>query len=437
MSDSSLLQRLPGILAFPARAGVFGWICALALAALGSHFLLDSLSVQWWPQLTIGGSPGSVFSFVLGLLIESLLAILAMKLALEALLDSAGDKLDPGQAGTSNATDSQAIWQLFLWLGGASLVYLALLWVGWTGAGFTLALALLVLPAAIMLLAVDENLGHALNPFAWSSLVARLGLGYFAIAGALGLLALLAIGAQVLLFSRLPSWLEVPASRFVVLYALLVGYHLLGDLLFRQRESLGLDISPVIERPVLANAEEDRILRESEWLLADQQPAAAAACLGRLIRGRGASAPIHQRYRQLLIAAGDSLGLSQHGRDYIATLLTLGQDKSAMALLVESLALDPAFQMESPEEISRLIAHAAATGQSQMAVRLAEQFASRFPRDRELVQNSLLGARLMAERLGRDGEARQWLSDLLQRFPEHPLAAAMRASLLEIEQRSK
>ena len=63
---------------------------------------------------------------------------------------------------------------------------------------------------------------------------------------------------------------------------------------------------------------------------------------------------------------------------------------------------------------------AARNQQSQLAVALAEEFARRFPRDRDLVLNGLTAAKLM-DRLDRDDEARRLLTDLLARFPEHEL----------------
>ena len=59
---------------------------------------------------------------------------------------------------------------------------------------------------------------------------------------------------------------------------------------------------------------------------------------------------------------------------------------------------------------------------------LAEEFARRFPRDRDLVMNGLAAAKLM-DRLDRDEDSRRLLRDLLERFPEHALRPEIEAAL--------
>ena len=105
-------------------------------------------------------------------------------------------------------------------------------------------------------------------------------------------------------------------------------------------------------------------------LLHAGEPVTAADCLQALIRRRGASAPIHDRYRELLVAAGDLARLDQHGREYIATLLALGQDKRALAMLLDARGRDPSFAVEGPEELTRLLRQAQASGHSVSAPRV-------------------------------------------------------------------
>ncbi len=112
-------------------------------------------------------------------------------------------------------------------------------------------------------------------------------------------------------------------------------------------------------------------------------------------------------------------------RFYIAVLLQLGTPAPALALLHESLAIDPAFEVVEPEELSRLVAAADAGGQSRLAVSLAEQFLRRFPRDRDRQANGLVAARLMCARLGREADAVALLDALLREAPEHALAPAL------------
>ena len=413
------------MLRFPARADLLAWLAGLALGALVAHLLAGGFEIEWLPQFSIAGEPVAVFRLLLSLALEAVLAMLALKLAVEALLDTARGRAQPAGDPASLVTDSQALRQLCLLLGAAALAYLA--WrIGGIGALALVALLEVAIgPAAVMLLAEDDSLMHALHPAAWLEVWRRLGASYAAIALQLAGLVLAVAGASWFLSAQLPAWLAAPAGRFVLLYALLAGYHGLGALMHARHAALGIDLAPP-PRPL--HAAEDACLREAESLLSDDKPAEAIACLARLIRGRGASAPLHARYREILSATGDRASLLDHGRDYIAVLLALRQDAPALALLHESLARDPAFEVAGPEELSRLIAAADKGGQSQLAVSLAEQFLRRFPRDRDRQANGLVAARLMCGRLGREGDAIALLDAVLREAPEHALAPTLQAA---------
>lgn len=418
------------MLRFPARPDLLAWVAGLSLGGLVAHLLAGGFDIQWLPLFSIAGEPVGVFRLLLSLVLDAVLALLALKLAVEALLDTARGRAQPAGDPASLVTDSQALRQLCLLLGAAALAYLA--WrIGGMGALALVALlAAAAGPATVMLLAEDDSLVHALHPAAWLEVSRRLGAGYAAIALQLvGLVFAVAL-AQWFLDAQLPAWLAALGGRFVLLYALLAGYHGLGALMHSQHAALGIDLATARALPL--HAGEDACLREAESLWSDDKPAEAIACLVRLIRGRGASAPLHARYRQMLAAAGDRVSLLEHGRDYIAVLLALRQDAPALALLHESLALDPAFEVAEPEELSRLVAAADSGGQTQLAVTLAEQFLRRFPRDRDRQANGLIAARLMCGRLGRESEAIALLQALLREAPEHALAPALQQACAAI-----
>ena len=412
------------MLRFPTRPDLLAWLGGLSLGGLVAHWLAGGFAIQWLPQFSIIGDPVAVFRLLLSLALELVLAMLALKLAVEALLDTARGRAQPAGDLASLVTDAQALRQVFVLLGSVALAYLA--WrIGGIGALAVVALLLAAVgPAAVMLLAEDDSLVQALHPAGWLEVWRRLGSGYGAMAVQLAGLAMAVAAASWFLDAHLPAWLAAPAGRFVLLYALLAGYHGLGGLMHAQHAELGIDLATAAAPPL--HAAEEACLREAESLLSEDKPVEAIACLARLIRGRGASAPLHARYRQILSATGDRASLIEHGRDYIAVLLALHQDAPALALLHESVAMDPAFQVSAPQELSHLIAAADKGGQSQLAVSLAEQFLRRFPRDRDRQVNAMRAARLMCGRLGREADAIALLDAMLREAPEHALAPALR-----------
>lgn len=414
------------MLRFPARPDLLAWLGALSLGALCAQWLVGDFAIQWWPGFSISGSPGGVVRLLLASVLEGVLALFALKLAVEALVDTAHGREQPAGTQSVPVSDGQALRQLLLWLGAAAFAYAALRMGGSAGLLVAALLLAAVLPAAVMLLAEGESLRGALHPGAWREVWRRLGGDYARVASSVSALAVGALALHWLLGTQLPALLAAPLQRFACLYALLAGYHGLGALMHSRHAELGLERASAATPPLVAA--EAECLREAERLLSEDKPAEAIACLGRLLRGRGASAALHARYRQILELHQDHEGLLEHGRDYIAVLLQLGKPGQALALLHESLARDPAFEVGTPEELSRLVAAADAGGQSALAVSLAEQFLRRFPRDRDRQANALVAARGMCGRLGREHEAIALLDAVLREAPDHALAPALQAA---------
>jgi len=354
--------------------------------------------------------------------------MLAFKLASEALTRAAAGR-DEDSGYEVFAADGVALRQVLL----ALLLFV----IGSGAAKFTppavfIAYCVLVaamLPATVMLIVMEDSILRALDPRMWYELLRRIGGEYLMLAVQL---AALAVGVVLLirgLAATLPGTLAEALAHGLFLYLLLVAYHGLGDLLHRRRAALELpDETPTSRRLLAETPEELAAVGEADALLANDKRAEAAAVLDRLIRGRGATAPVHKRYRELLAGLGDDAGLLRHARDYVAVLLHLRQEREALALYLDSKQRDPDFQLGDPQPLSDLIAIAARNQQSKLAVTLYEEFARRFPRDRDLVMNGLAAAKLM-DRLDRDEDARRLLRDLLERFPEHALRPEIEAAL--------
>jgi hypothetical protein len=405
-----LSQRLPKILAYPASKTMlwmFAALCALRLLA---------------------NLPN-----ILGLLFEIVFWLMGFKLAVEALVNTAHGRLEPLGSEDLMATDGDGWRQLVLVVLVASVIGAVAAWIGGGAALFGLALAVLFLPAAIILLAIDGSMANALNPLAWVSLIGRLGAAYLGAVAVLAVLVAVATAMQGLLASVLPAGMEMLPGGFISLYLLVASYHLLGYLIHQHHEALGLDIAPAVPRSALANPLEDEAVAEAQALAEDGQPAAAANRLEEMFRGRGASDELHDLYRQYLAKAGDRPRLAAHGREYICRLLATGKDKRALAVAAEMLADDPGYRHAHAADIARLVAQAERTGQSRLAVALAEEFESRFPGSPDAAQVLLTATTLMADKLGREHEALTRLKASLPRLAGDPLAPRLRESLAGVE----
>ena len=408
--ERSPAARLPRMLAYPLQSPTLWLLCALSLLRLLNHL----------PNL-------------LGLLFEIAFWLMAFKLAVEALGNTMQGRYEPVSTGDVMATDGEAWDQLVLQALFGIAVALVQQFAGLGAALAALAVAAFALPAAVIMLAVDGSVLHALNPLSWLELARRLGRAYFGVVALIAVLMLVSAVLEVLLEAWLPAGTgQLPAS-FVAAWSLVVVYHVLGDLLHRHHAVLGLDVAPAIPRATYANPFEDETMAAAEALAAEGRPAEAADRVQDLFRGRGASDPVHERYRRWLLDAGDLDRLAKHDAEYVVALVTTGQAKRALAILVDTAARVPGFRIEHDETVVQLVTHAVRSGQTRQAVTLAEGFEQRFPRSERLPDLVAEIAWPMADKLGQEAAAIARVRGALAAHPSHPLAPALGEQLERIQ----
>ncbi|WP_374601580.1 tol-pal system YbgF family protein [Arenimonas sp.] len=405
----SLFERLPGLLAYPATRDMLLMFAGLALFRLLSNL----------PN-------------ILGMLFELAFWVMGFKMAVEALTNTAQGRYEALHGEDMLATDGDAIEQLVLGVLVGLAVTLVAVYLGLVATAVALLAVFLFMPAAVMLLAINHHYLNALNPLAWFELIRRLGGAYFGVVLVFAILGLLSEALQWGFMAVMGDPGQVPGS-FIALYALVASYHVLGDALHRHHEVLGLDVTPAVARATYANPIEDETMARAGELAAQGKPAAAAELLAGLFRGRGASDPVHDRFRELLIAEGELERLAAHDREYISSLVVTDKEKRALAVYADTAERVRGFRLDLPDQTARLVALAARLGQAQRAVALAQDFEGRFPDSPDLPQVVLTAATLLSERLGRDEEARDRLRALLRTHPGHPLAAQARTQLAALE----
>ena len=409
-ASPSLLERLPAILGYPAQSPTLWLILALAVLRLLHHL----------PN-------------VLGLLFEVAFWFMAFKLAVEALQNTSQGRYTPVDTGDVAATDGEAWNQIVLQFLFAVPVAVIGVMYGPIAAAVAASVVAVVMPAAIMLVAFDHSVLHGLNPLSWFEIMRRVGAPYFAAVTLFEALLWLSTGAEAL-FDDLPNGMGVLPASIVAVYSLVAGFHVIGDLLHRHRDVLGLDVAPAIPRATYASPEEDDAMTAAAAIAREGRPAEAADRLQDLFRGRGASDAVHDRYRQYLQAAGDTARLVRHAREHVPALLATGKDRRAVAIVAETLVHEPGFRLDDDDSIVRLVALALKQGQTRQAVAFAEDFEQRFPASRHQPQLALDLAWPMADRLDQGRQAISRLRAALAAHPQHELAPALRELLERIQQ---
>lgn len=358
------------------------------------------------------------------------------KYGFEVLRASANGRLDP-PVGSMNVDEELGWSALRLQAGFVALNVLAFVFLGpVVGIAASILLAF-GFPGAIMSLAIDENVLHALNPATWLSVMARLGWPYF-----IAVLLCLLINAsmsnvQAMLLPFLPFFVAIVVFYFVAHYAVVATFHLMGYLIYQYHDELGYTVeAPLKLRTAAADPDQD-LLDQGAALVRDGKPDAATELLREQLRTRGGSDGVHTQYRKLLRLANARDELLRHGREYLSILVAQDKEKQAVELARECCELDPAFAPAQPEEITRIAHKAAQLGQPQLVVRLLSGFHKRFPKSRDIPKNYLLVAKLLNERLGKDAEAQALLLQLRKAYPDHELRPEIDARLALIERMLK
>jgi hypothetical protein len=91
-----------------------------------------------------------------------------------------------------------------------------------------------------------------------------------------------------------------------------------------------------------------------------------------------------------------------------------------MEVVRECQTIDPSFTLDNAEDITRLAHAAAEGGQTQLALGLVAGFHKRFRNHPDIARNYLLAAKLWAERMNKEMQARAMLQQIKLTLPNDP-----------------
>jgi len=361
-----------------------------------------------------------------GGILDLLVWVAMYKYAFECLRASADGRLEPPEvsAGVEDSLGWKQIWLQAAFIVMAFVAFLL---------GPVVGLVVLVVlglswPGAIMSLAMDQNLGHALNPATWMAIFARIGWPYLALVALYFVFFISQSYAQAFVAAILPAFLAIIVVNVITNYVIVATFHLMGYLIYQYHAEVGYEPA-ALDTPMrrLVNDPDQEILEETAALVQDGQPEAACDLLGQELRGRGGSEAAHAQYRKLLAVLGRRDEQLRHGREWIGILLAQDKDRRAVDVVRECVELDPAFELSNPDDVARIAQKAVDAGATQVALKLVSAYLKKHPKHKDVPQNSLLAAKVLAERMGKDDIARKLLDQVSANFPNHPLAADVAA----------
>jgi len=280
---------------------------------------------------------------------------------------------------------------------------------------------LLVLPAAIMILAMTQSLMAALNPATWISIIRITGAAYLLTSVFLFLMLVSQTWAQGLLLPLVGNSMILfnIVSWGINGYFMAASFHLMGYLLYQHHDALGIE--PTVRSPDDPADERNPLIVEASELVRDGQADEAIAKLQQEFETRGAEPEVHEFYRKMLHGRGDNDRLAAHGALYIPILIHAQENiDRAVDVAEESLSARRDFKLSQPDDILTLARRAFERRRHKLVVKLSNGFGKRHPKHPDLPELYFLAAQSLIESGGNSENAIKTIRQLIQHFPDHP-----------------
>ena len=286
---------------------------------------------------------------------------------------------------------------------------------------------MLAMPAMVTILALEEGMARALNPLAWLMLMSRLGNQYFILVGFFCAAVIAQSVLGLALRTALPGFIADFLTYFVVNYFMLTTFHLIGNVIYTHRDVLGYEGHRELSEETPHTDPSRKVLDAARERAATGDTAGAATLLRDELASHPDQLPLHDEYRHWLRQSEQKTELVAHAKKYIPVLIAKGHDRRAMEVVRECQAIDPAFALDNADDITRLAHAAADAGQTQLAVGLVSGFHKRFRNHPDIGRNYLLAAKLWAERMNKEMQARAMLQQIKLTLPNDPVIAQVDA----------
>jgi tetratricopeptide (TPR) repeat protein len=289
---------------------------------------------------------------------------------------------------------------------------------------YVLAIACAIpLPAAIMVIAVEDRLVSALNPLTTLAYLKGMGAAYFLLWFFFALI-LAARAGVVALLPDMGALFRVPIETFVGSYLMLSLFAMMGYCLYQYHQELGyqvkmdFDSHRAKEAAAAPNAKpKDPLTQKIDAALAAGKVDDALRYVLDELRFEKLNPDLHERAHKLYVMKGDVPQIVAHGQSYLKALVAAKRPVPAMQLAKKLKDIDPAFE-PAPEVLLGLAECAYAVKDYDRAIALVRGFDKRFPGHGDIPGVYLLGARITCEHIGQRDKAIQILKVLLQRFPD-------------------
>ena len=287
----------------------------------------------------------------------------------------------------------------------------------------------LALPASIMVLALEERLGSALNPLKILATMAGIGLPYLALCAFLFLLMQSGALLGGVLARVLPALPALIAAQLVTMYFMVSMYYLMGYALFQNHEALGIDVQVekadaqrALERAAGVKAPVDVLGPETRGLVADGKLAEASVRIQERLRREWDDNKLHDQYQKVLILEGDAKAIAKHVNEYVPKLVREKKVARAVEVYEAARKAVPDLLIKDSTIIVPLAQQATELRRDTTAFELLKGFDKRFPESPEIPAAYMLAAKILLEKQNDYAMAGRIFAHIAKKYPQHALA---------------
>lgn len=288
-----------------------------------------------------------------------------------------------------------------------------------------LGLAILSIPAMIIVLVATNSFLHAINPVIFMPMAWRIGWAYL-----LMYLFLIILGAAPAVLGHyiiafLPDSLHGFLFSMAKSFYTIVSYHLMGYVIFQYHEEIGYEVDLDDEglMPVDSVSEkslENTLLNRIDILVKEGKIDDAIALIKAETEGVISDLNLAERYYSLLKVKQLTPEMLEHGKVYLELLVNANIKEKLCEVYLECVSKDAKFKTD-PSTYFKIASALNEAGKAKAAIGAYNSFIKKNPNNPLIPKAYFLAANVINDQLKNPSKAVSILKGLIKKYPNHDI----------------
>jgi len=304
------------------------------------------------------------------------------------------------------------------------------------------------LPAMLIIMIINDNLGQALNPVMIIGLISRIGGSYFLLLLFLLLLSGAPAALTFAVIQHLPEKLQLFMVTTANNYYTLITYHMMGYVILQYHHRVGYPVEletvlasmyPSTAAPAAQNSEDvvrktryDDLLNEIGLLVQEGNLAQAIIRIEQQVQIEDvADLELSERYIGLLKMQKQKRKLLDYAPHHLELTAKSGQKTKALELYIDCLRLDKTF---APQALIlfKIAGWLSESSKNKEAIFALNSLIKAYPKDNLVPKAYYRAAQIFNDHLNNSEQAKKILNGLVRKFPDHDITAFARNYLSKL-----